>query len=113
MVEYNAMKTNTKARPCYELLRNNVPTGLMKLSINSWPPGTEPIVRHNVLAEYIQDTAAKAGVNEVAQYNTKVERVSKEQGHWKVQTSTLDAGEIEATTKDWVSIHADNERTAS
>jgi cation diffusion facilitator CzcD-associated flavoprotein CzcO len=90
-------------RPCYELLQNNVPTAMMKLTLNSWPPGTEQIVRHNILAEYIQDTAAKTGVNEVAQYNTKVEHVSKEGDHWKVQTSTLQPGKLEKINKDWVS----------
>jgi hypothetical protein len=70
-------ETDVRARPCYELLTNNVPTGLMKITLNSWPPGTEQNVRHNVLAEYIQDTAAKTGVNEVAQFNTKVEHVVK------------------------------------
>ncbi|PMD40932.1 dimethylaniline monooxygenase [Hyaloscypha variabilis F] len=87
--------------PCYELLTNNVPTGLMKITLNSWPPGTEQNVRHNILAEYIQDTAAKTGVNEVAHFNTKVEHVVKEGGHWKVQTSTLDAGKLEKTNRDW------------
>lgn len=87
--------------PCYELLQNNVPTAMMKLTLNSWPPGTEQIVRHNILAEYIQDTAAKTGVNEVAQYNTKVEHVSKERDHWKVQTSTLNPETLIETNRDW------------
>jgi thioredoxin reductase len=76
----------------------------MKLKLNSWPPGTEQNVRHNILAEYIQDTAAKTGVNEVAKYNTKVEKVSQGKDHWKIQTSTLDSGKTEKTTKNWVSI---------
>jgi cation diffusion facilitator CzcD-associated flavoprotein CzcO len=95
---------DVRARPCYELLTNNVPTGLMKITLNSWPPGTEQNVKHNVLAEYIQDTAAKTGVNEVAHFNTKVEHVVKEGDHWKVQTSTFDAGKLEKTSRDWVSI---------
>jgi len=74
----------------------------MKLTLSSWPPGTEPNVRHNILAGYIQDTAAKTGVNEVTRYNTKVEHVSKNGDYWKVQTSTLDGEELEKTTKDWV-----------
>jgi cation diffusion facilitator CzcD-associated flavoprotein CzcO len=78
----------------------------MKITLNSWPLGTEQHVRHNVLAEYIQDTAAKTGVNEVAQFNTKVEHVVKEGDHWKVQTSTLDAGKLEKTSRDWVSIYS-------
>jgi cation diffusion facilitator CzcD-associated flavoprotein CzcO len=100
------IEIETRNRPCYELLQNNVPTGLMKMTLNSWPPGTEQNVRHNVLAEYIQDTAAKTGVNDIAQYNTKVEHVSKEGNHWKVWTSTLDPGKLETRTRDWVRISA-------
>ncbi|RMZ84051.1 hypothetical protein DV737_g1351, partial [Chaetothyriales sp. CBS 132003] len=58
--------------PCYETLTNNVATQFMELSINSWKPGTESFVRHNVLAEYIQDTAVKTGVHERIVYNTDV-----------------------------------------
>ncbi|TVY19863.1 Flavin-containing monooxygenase ustF2 [Lachnellula arida] len=87
--------------PCYELLSNNVPTGLMKTTLNSWPPGTEQIVRHNVLAEYIQDTAAKTGVEGITQYNTKVERVEKRGEYWDVRTLTLDADTLEKKTRDW------------
>ena len=75
----------------------------MKLKLNSWPPGTAQNVRHNILAEYIQDTAANTGVNEVAHYNTKVEHVSKERDHWKIQTSTLDVDTFQKTTSEWVS----------
>lgn len=76
---------------------------MMKLKLNSWPPGTDLFVRHNVLADYIQDTAAKTGVDSITHFNTKVERVSKEHDHWKVRTSTLDTEKLEKTTKDWVS----------
>jgi hypothetical protein len=75
----------------------------MKVTLNSWPPGTEPIVKHNVLAEYIQDTASKTGVDEVAQFNTKVERLSKEGNIWKIQTSTLEPGQLEKNVRNWVS----------
>lgn len=73
------------------------------MSLNSWPPGTESTVRHNVLAEYIQDTAAKTGVNEIVQFNTAVEDVSKEGNYWKVRTSILEAEKHEKITKEWVS----------
>ena len=89
-------------RPCYVGLSNNVPTGLMEMTLNSWKPGTPQTVRHNVLAEYIQDTSSKTGVDEITLYNTKVEHVSKEHGKWKLRASTLDPGKNENTTKDWV-----------
>ncbi|TVY45229.1 Flavin-containing monooxygenase [Lachnellula subtilissima] len=87
--------------PCYELLSNNVPTGLMKTTLNSWPPGTEQIVRHNVLAEYIQDTAAKTGVDGITRYNTRVDRVEKRGDYWEVRTTTLDPDTLEKKTRDW------------
>jgi len=77
----------------------------MKVTLNSWPPGTEAIVKHNVLAEYIQDTATKTGVDEVAQFNTKVESLSKEGEIWRIQTSTLEAGRFQKIIRHWVSDH--------
>jgi hypothetical protein len=61
------------------------------------------------LLSIIQDTAEKSGVNEIAQFNTKVENVSKEDGHWKVRTSTLKNEDVEAKTRDWVSPRASHE----
>lgn len=75
----------------------------MKMTLNSWKEGTEQIVPHKVLAEYIQDTAAKTGVNEITHHNTKVERVFKEHKLWRVQTSTLDTEKKEKISRDWVS----------
>ncbi|KAH8799751.1 FAD dependent oxidoreductase [Xylogone sp. PMI_703] len=86
--------------PCYEGLHNNVPTGLMELTLNSWKPGTEQISRHNVLAEYIQDTSSKAGVDDITLFNTRVDLVEKTGNKWHVRSSTLENGRI-ATTKDW------------
>ncbi|RFU25455.1 hypothetical protein B7463_g10880, partial [Scytalidium lignicola] len=93
--------------PCYEGLQNNVPTGLMELSLNSWKPGTEQISKHNVLASYIQDTASKTGVNDITLFNTKVDLVEKKnenggaKGKWHVRTSTLEENQKTATVKDW------------
>ncbi|KAF7552725.1 hypothetical protein G7Z17_g4112 [Cylindrodendrum hubeiense] len=47
--------------PAYDSLKNNVPTELMEVSLNSWKPNTESFVGHRVLAEYIQDTALNTG----------------------------------------------------
>ncbi len=58
------------------------------------------------LLSIIQDTAEKSGVNEIAQFNTKVEIMSKEDGRWKVRTSTLKDEDVQAKTRDWVGPHA-------
>ena len=89
-------------RPAYETLTNNVATQFMQLSINSWPTGTLPFVRHNVLAEYIQDTAAKSGVHESTLYNTEVKKVVKDGNVWRVETSTWDAATRQTSAKTWV-----------
>lgn len=73
------------------------------MTLNAWPPGIPGTVRHNVLAKYIQDTAAKHGVDEVAQYNTKVEHVEKEGDHWNLRTSTLNLETLKNRTREWVS----------
>ena len=91
-------------RPCYEGLTNNVSTRLMKLKINSWPPGTADFVNHRVLNEYIQDTSYKTGVHLKTKYNTRVEKVFKSGQDWKMQTSTLtrDQGAFHRVERDWV-----------
>ncbi|KAF6232137.1 hypothetical protein HO173_009731 [Letharia columbiana] len=89
--------------PCYEGLTNNVSTRLMKLKINSWPPGTADFVNHRVLNEYIQDTSYKTGVHLTTKYNTRVEKVFKSGQDWKMQTSTLtrDQGALHRVERDW------------
>lgn len=69
----------------------------MELTLNSWKPNTAPIVKHNVLKEYIQDTSVKSGVDPVTLYNTRVEHVSKVHNKWQVQTSTL---AVDTSTKN-------------
>jgi cation diffusion facilitator CzcD-associated flavoprotein CzcO len=91
--------------PCYEGLKNNVPTPLLEMTINSWKPGTEDIVEHDVLKQYIQDTVTKHDVESFTAYNTRVEQVVQEADGWQVQTSTLDvtaSGKTKKVTKVWV-----------
>jgi hypothetical protein len=42
-----------------------------------------------VLKDYIQDTAEKAGVNNVTKFGARVDRVRKDGALWTVQWSTL------------------------
>ena len=78
----------------------------MKLKINSWPAGTEDYVNHQVLNEYIQDTSHKTGVHSKTLYNTRVEKISKIERLWKVQTSTLmrEEGAFDRIEGDWVEL---------
>jgi hypothetical protein len=80
-------------RPCYESLTNNVSTPLLETKLNTWPKGTEPYVRHFVLKDYIQDTAKKAGVDDVTKYGAQVTKVYKEGSKWTVKWSTLNENE--------------------
>ncbi len=75
--------------PCYAGLKNNVSTREMKVSLGSWPPGTEDFTTQNILEEYIQGIAEEHGVNAVTQYHTRVEEVRKQQDRWVVRTTTL------------------------
>jgi MFS transporter, ACS family, pantothenate transporter len=59
-------------------------------------------VRHNVLAEYIQDTAVKTGVHEKTVYDTEVKLVTKDGNIWSVETSTWDVAKRETTLRTWV-----------
>jgi hypothetical protein len=61
----------------------------MEMKLNQWRPGTAPIVSHEVIAEYIQDTAFKSGVGSCIRYNTRVEHAFKQANKWLLETSTL------------------------
>ncbi|KAJ5770086.1 uncharacterized protein N7511_002137 [Penicillium nucicola] len=81
--------------PCYESLTNNVSTPLLETKLNSWPEGTAPFVRHFVLKDYIQDTAKKAGVDDVTIYGAQVTKVYKEGPTWTVKWTTLSENDEE------------------
>ncbi len=89
-------------RPAYETLTNNVATQFLELSVNSWPAGTPAFVKHNVIAEYIQDTSIKTGIHERTLYNTRVKNLSKEGNIWRLETSTWNKTTGKATEKVWV-----------
>lgn len=79
----------------------------MELKLNSWKPNTAPIVKHNFIAEYLQDTAFKTGVDAVTKFNTRVEKTTKIGQKWKVKTTTLDVKNPSNPTlqrNTWVSL---------
>ncbi|KAF2125458.1 dimethylaniline monooxygenase [Dothidotthia symphoricarpi CBS 119687] len=75
--------------PCYSGLKNNVGTRLLETTLNRFPTDTPDFVTHDVLEEYIQDTAVRAGVHDVTKYDTEVRNVTKNEREWVVETSTL------------------------
>lgn len=66
-----------------------MPTRLLETTLNKFPAGTEDIVSHSVLADYIQNTAIMTGVHEATQYDTNVKNVWKDGSSWLVETTTL------------------------
>ncbi|KAI4742251.1 dimethylaniline monooxygenase [Aureobasidium sp. EXF-12298] len=83
--------------PCYQGLHNNVSTPEMKLSSHDWKPDTPDFVTHDVLATYIQDTAAANDILSNLSFRTRVNKVEKRGTKWEVSTSKLveEAGEKE------------------
>ncbi|PLB54035.1 pantothenate transporter [Aspergillus steynii IBT 23096] len=75
--------------PCYDGLKNNVSTPLMRVKLNAWPEGTPDFVSHTVMQAYIQDTAEKSGVHDATIYGARVKNVSKEGETWLVTWSRL------------------------
>jgi ACS family pantothenate transporter-like MFS transporter len=85
-----------------------VSTRLLETTLNRFPAGTEDFVSHQVLRDYIQDTAAITRVDEVTQYDTEVRRVTKTGGKWTVETTTLHTdvnGEISKINEAPVSLN--------
>jgi hypothetical protein len=82
-----------------------VPTTLLRMSLNSWQDGTEEIVPHQIVKEYIQSTAVKTGVDDVTLYNTRVDSVTKQGHKWHIHTTTLLRDDSPALTaaRSWVS----------
>lgn len=70
-------------------LRNNVPTPLLRTTLNPWPDETPDFVSHEILKEYIQDTAKKSGVHEVTLYECRVTNIHKQGLKWKVTWTEL------------------------
>jgi len=87
--------------PCYDGLKNNVATPLLELTLNPFPPGTPDFVTHDVLRDYIQDTAIKTGVHRNTRYNTSVKKVMKIGEKWRVETSILTRDSDSEDKEEW------------
>lgn len=69
----------------------------MKLRTHDWEPDTPDFVTHDVLATYIQDTAAANDILPNISFRTRVNKIEKKEKKWEVSTSKLveEAGEKE------------------
>ncbi|KAL2020839.1 hypothetical protein VTK56DRAFT_7932 [Thermocarpiscus australiensis] len=78
--------------PCYAGLKNNVPTYLMATALGPWPEGTEPMVSHEILEQYIQTLARNHGVDAVTLYHTRVDeaRKTRDGTKWEIRSVTLE-----------------------
>ncbi|KPI45783.1 Thiol-specific monooxygenase [Cyphellophora attinorum] len=90
--------------PCYAGLTNNVALRAMKTTLGDWPEGLGDFVNQRYLEQYLQGIAQTSGVNDVAEYNTRVEEVVKDpvRSKWSVKTTTLRNGATsELLERDW------------
>lgn len=83
--------------PCYSGLKNNIPTSLMVSSLDNWPEGTLSNVSQKILEEYIQALSANHGVDNIAEYSTRVEEIKKSPDGrgWVVRTLKLNQADKE------------------
>ncbi|KAL4769359.1 major facilitator superfamily domain-containing protein [Aspergillus nidulans var. acristatus] len=88
--ERNIALTHAPPGPCYDGLKNNVSTPLMRVKLNAWPEGTPDFVGHSVMKEYIQDTSRKTGVDDITIYGARVKNLSKQGDSWQVTWSRLE-----------------------
>lgn len=77
--------------PCYAGLTNNVPTPMMRSTLQQWPAGTPDHVTHVEIEAYVQDLARATGAEAVTLYDTRVEEAVKSptSGKWHLRTRTL------------------------
>ncbi|KAK6071113.1 Thiol-specific monooxygenase 6 [Seiridium cupressi] len=77
--------------PCYQGLRNNVPTTLMRSTLMNWPEGTPEIVSQDLIDQYLRGLALHTGVQDHIVFDTNVDNISKDSGlgRWIVNTRTL------------------------
>lgn len=61
----------------------------MKLRTHDWKPDTPDFVPHDVLATYIQDTAAANKILSLISFHTRVTKVEKKGKKWRVSTAKL------------------------
>ncbi|KAI8069425.1 hypothetical protein BC940DRAFT_332338 [Gongronella butleri] len=87
----DALLRHAPPTPCYESLRNNVATPLIRYKDLGWPENTPWFTTHDKILAYLQDYSATFGLDGVTEYNTSVERLTElpdKQG-WRVLTKKM------------------------
>ena len=69
------------------------------MTCQQWKPGTDEFVPHDILADYIQDSAESNGITECISFNTRVNHVRKIGQKWEVEIAQLSQrnGSVELT----------------
>ncbi|KAH8597078.1 hypothetical protein B0O99DRAFT_670682 [Bisporella sp. PMI_857] len=75
--------------PAYDGLKTNISTVLQELKGHPWKKGTPDFVNVRVVGEYLQSYAAAFDLTPCIRFETRVERLHKEDKKWKLQSSTL------------------------
>ncbi len=106
-----ASLTHAPPGPCYEGLRNNVSTPVMRTTLMDWPEGTPDYITHEQVEQYIRDLAVTTGVQDRVQYGTRVDSVrenSDAASGWTIRTQTLQrvsgdqgAGDYKLVDRQW------------
>jgi cation diffusion facilitator CzcD-associated flavoprotein CzcO len=82
----------------------------MKLRTHDWKLDTPDFVPHDVLATYIQDTAASNKVIPSILFHTRVNKVEKRENKWEVSTSKLVEEDGEKLIRSTVQVRVFAER---
>lgn len=61
----------------------------MKTTLHDWPEDTPRYVRHPVVKQYVQETSAKVGADNVTIFGALVTRAWKEGSSWHVNWTLL------------------------
>ncbi|OBZ83530.1 Thiol-specific monooxygenase [Choanephora cucurbitarum] len=91
--------------PCYQSLRNNVPTPLIKYKDLNWREDTPWFTTHEKILEYLQDYANHFRLNEITEFNTSVEKLEElpDETGWNVTVKqfryTNDTNDVEIEWK--------------
>ena len=61
----------------------------MEMTCQAWKVGTAEFVTHNIIADYIQDSAVANSVVDSISFNTRVNHVRKVDATWEVNIAQL------------------------
>ncbi|CAO3588013.1 unnamed protein product [Absidia cylindrospora] len=88
--------------PCYQSLRNNVATPLLKYKDLDWPTDTPWFTTHDKILTYLQDYSKQFGLDDITEFNTSLEKLTElpQQAGWKVLTKKVIATTLQDKNGD-------------